>query len=183
MDDPNIDSELEGYLRAKLLGEIKSLLESRLKHKCQQFLRSMAISFFIGSQGLFDDSDFDFVDFLKLQAKHKSETFSEMLLQLIRESGEKNSTIYTRANIDRRHFSKIANHPDYKPGKQTVLAFALALKLDFDKTRELLASAGFTLNKTILSDLSVSYFIECKKFDVDVANRILYKYGQPLLGG
>ena len=107
----------------------------------------------------------------------------DFILHLIKESGEKNSTIYTRANIDRRHFSKIANNPEYKPSKQTVLAFAIALKLDFEKTKDLLAVAGFTLSKANLADVIVSFFIEYKIFDVDLVNQILYKYEQPLLGG
>ena len=79
-------------------------------------------------------TDPDEIDFIKLRAQGLNETFSEMLLRIIKESGEKNSAVYTRANIDRRHFSKIANNPEYKPSKQTVLAFAIALKLDFEKT-------------------------------------------------
>ena len=106
-----------------------------------------------------------------------------MILRLINESGEKNSAVYTRANIDRRHFSKIANNPEYKPSKQTVLAFAIALKLDFEKTEDLLAVAGFTLSKVNLADVIVSFFIEYKIFDVDLVNQILYKYNQPFLGG
>lgn len=127
--------------------------------------------------------DPDEIDFIELRAQELKETFSEMLLHFIKESGEKNSTVYTRANIDRRHFSKIANNPDYKPSKQTVLAFAIALKLDFEKTRDLLAVAGFTLSKANLADVIVSFFIEYKIFDVDLVNQILYKYNQPLLGG
>ncbi len=123
------------------------------------------------------------INFLKLLAENASETFSEMLLRLIKESGEKNSIVYTRANIDRRHFSKIANNPDYKPSKQTALAFALALKLDFDKTQKLLAVAGYTLSKSTLPDVIVSFFIEYKIFDVDLANQVLHKYNLPLLGG
>ncbi|MBR3745355.1 MAG: XRE family transcriptional regulator [Selenomonadaceae bacterium] len=112
-------------------------------------------------QGAFEDVELDRVDFLKLyaQAKTGGETFSEMLLRLIKESGEKNSTIYNRANIDRRHFSKIATHEDYQPSKQTVLAFAIALKLDFERTKDLLVVAGFSLTKSNLSDLIVSFFI------------------------
>ena len=106
-----------------------------------------------------------------------------MLVRLIEESGEKNSAVYNRANIDRRHFSKIVNHVDYKPTKETVLAFALALRLDFDGTRKLLDSAGFTLTNSILSDVIVSFFIEYKIFDVKLTNEILYKYDLPLLGG
>lgn len=127
----------------------------------------------------------DEIDFMKIyvQGKTGGETFSEMLQRLISESGEKNSVVYNRANIDRRHFSKIVTHADYKPSKQTVLAFALALKLDFERARDLLAVAGFTLSKASLSDVIFSFFIEYKIFDVDLANQILYKYNQPLLGG
>lgn len=136
-------------------------------------------------QGAFGEVELDKVDFLKLyaQAKTGGETFSEMLQRLIEESGEKNSTIYTRANIDRRHFSKIVTHEDYKPSKQTVLAFAIALKLGFEDTEDLLAVAGFSLTKSSLTDVIVSFFIEYKIYDVDLVNQTLYKYGQALLGG
>ena len=139
----------------------------------------------ITMQGAFGGVELDEIDFKKLLAQVRTgqETFSEMLLKFIKESGEKNSAVYTRANIDRRHFSKIANNPDYKPSKQTVLAFAIALKLDFEKTEDLLAVAGFTLSKANLADVIVSFFIEYKIFDVDLVNQILYKYNQPLLGG
>lgn len=124
----------------------------------------------------------DDVDFLKLQAQSTGETFSEMLLRLIDESGEKNSVVYARANIDRRHFSKIINHKDYQPSKQTALAFAVALKLNFEQTQKLLAAAGYTLSNVNLSDVIISFFIEYKIFDVDLVNQSLYKYKLPLLG-
>ena len=131
--------------------------------------------------GLFK-SNADTFNFRDLFKKNEEESFSEMLLRLIKESGEKNSTIYNRANIDRRHFSKIVNHDDYQPSKQTVLAFAIALKLGFEETKALLASAGFTLSNASLSDVIVSAFIENKIFDINLVNQILYKYDQPLLG-
>ena len=129
--------------------------------------------------------ELDQVDFMKLYAKAKTGclSFSDMLMRLIEESGEKNSTIYKRANIDRRHFSKIANNDEYQPSKQTVFAFAIALKLDFEQTKDLLHAAGFTLNRANLTDVIVGYFLEYKIFDVDLVNQILYKYNQPLLGG
>lgn len=121
-------------------------------------------------------------NFLDLFKKNEEETFSKMLLRLINESGKKRAVIYARANIDRRHFSKIANHDDYQPSKQTVLAFAIALKLGFEETKTLLASAGFTLSNANLTDVIVSAFIENKIFDINLVNQILYKYNQPLLG-
>lgn len=124
----------------------------------------------------------DTVNFREHFEKNKDESFSQKLLSLIKESGEKNSNIYNRANIDRRHFSKIVNHEDYQPSKQTVLAFAIALKLGFEKTKDLLASAGFTLSNSNIFDVIVSAFIENKIFDLNLINIILYKYKQPLLG-
>ena len=56
------------------------------------------------------------------------------------------------------------------------------LKLDFERTKDLLALAGFSLTKSNISDSIVSFFIEYKIFDMDLVNRILYKYEQSLLG-
>ena len=161
------------------------VIESLVRSYIEKNLHEEAEPQKVTMQGAFTDVEIDRVDFLKLyaQAKTGGETFSEMLLRLIKESGEKNSTIYNRANIDRRHFSKIATHEDYQPSKQTVLAFAIALKLDFERTKDLLAVAGFSLTKSNIADLIVSFFIEYKIFDVDLVNRILHKYDQPLLGG
>ena len=161
------------------------VIESLVRSYIEKNLREVVEEPKVTLQGAFEDVELDRIDFLKLyaQAKTGGETFSEMLLRLVKESGEKNSTIYKRANIDRRHFSKIATHEDYQPSKQTVLAFAIALKLDFERTKDLLAVAGFSLTNSNISDLIVSFFIEYKIFDVDLVNRILHKYDQPLLGG
>ena len=123
------------------------------------------------------------INFLKMYKESKSETFSEMLLRLIGESGEKNSAVYNRANIDRRHFSKIANNENYRPSKETALAFAIALQLNFDKTQEFLKTAGYTLTKNNLADVIVNFFIDKKIFDINVVNMALHEYEQPLLGG
>ena len=160
---------------------IENLVQAYIAKNFKEETKSRTVTM----QGIFGSEELDEIDFKKLlaQARTGTETFSEMLLHFIKESGEKNSAVYTRANIDRRHFSKIANNPEYKPSKQTVLAFAIALKLDFEKTEDLLAVAGFTLSKANLADVIVSFFIEYKIFDVDLVNQILYKYDQPLLGG
>lgn len=51
--------------------------------------------------------------------------FSEKLLQLIDQTGKKDSVIYKKANISKQHFSKIRNNPNYQPTKSTAIAFAL----------------------------------------------------------
>ena len=122
-------------------------------------------------------------NFNMILAKNSGETFSEMLLRLVNESGEKNSAIYNRANIDRRLFSKIINNSSYQPAKNTVLAFAISLKLNYEMTQKLLDAAGFTLSNKNLSDVIITFFIENKIFDINTINETLYEYKQPLLGG
>lgn len=108
--------------------------------------------------------------------------FSEKLLQLIDQTGQKDSVIYKKANISKQHFSKIRNNPNYQPTKATAIAFALALELDLEQTMDLIGRAGFTLSKSSKFDLIIRYFIEQQEFNVVAINVALYEFDQPLLG-
>lgn len=88
--------------------------------------------------------------------------FSETLLKLIDQSGKKDSEIYNRANVTRQHFSKIRNNPNYRPTKPTAIAFAIALELDMEETRDLIGRAGYALTESSKFDLIIMYFIKKK---------------------
>ena len=119
--------------------------------------------------------------FDKLFASKADETFSEMLLRLINDSGEKPATIYKRADIDRQIFSRIKQNKDYQPSKDTAISFAFALRLDLAKTNKLLEAAGYALTNSSKRDVIISFFIEKEEFDLNYLNEMLYDYGQPVL--
>lgn len=108
------------------------------------------------------------------------ETFSQRLLRMIDERGMTDSQVYTKAYVDRRHFSKIRNDIHYSPSKKVVLAFSIALELSVDEAKDLLGSAGFALSRSSKTDVIVTYFLENRIYDMFEINEVLDAYGQPV---
>ena len=113
--------------------------------------------------------------------RQKEKTFSEYLLDLLKERSGKDSEVYKRAEVSKQLFSKILNNPNYQPTKSTVIQLAIGLQLDLAQTQKLLGKAGYALTRSSRADLVVQYYIERQIYSVSFINEALYDCNLPLL--
>ena len=110
------------------------------------------------------------------------QSFQQRLFELIDKSGMDDVTVYKKANIDRKVFSRIRCNADYRPKKKTAVAFAIALRLDMPTMLDLLSRAEIAFSPSSSFDLIITYFVTHGNYDIYEINAALFKYGQPILG-
>lgn len=119
-------------------------------------------------------------DFIKNTRKP---TFRQVLFSFIDKKSVSDSDIYKRAGIDRRHFSKIRSNPNYRPGKYSAIALALALELNKKDADKLLSAAGYSLSESDTFDLVIRFCLEKKIYDIHNVNQALDYFSlKPLAG-
>ena len=110
------------------------------------------------------------------------EGFVNTLLKYIDESGMTDSECYNKAQINRSHFWKMKNDPNYHIQKNAVISLILALELGMNQAQELLMKAGYALSNSSKMDLIIKYCIEHKIYNIVDVNEILFEFDQELLG-
>ena len=110
-----------------------------------------------------------------------SESWQQSLFRIIDEKGADDVEVYKTAGLDRKLFSKIRSNRAYQPKKNTALLLALALRLNLDETKDMLARAGFALSKSSKTDLIIEYFIENGVHDIYTINLALYEHDEACL--
>ncbi len=119
---------------------------------------------------------------LKDLAKQLDETFSEALFRLIDARGKTDVEVYKKANIDKKHFAKIRADRRYQPKKPTVFAFAFALELNVDETKDLLLRAGFAISHSFAFDVLCESYLRHRNYNIFELNQVLFDLDLPLVG-
>ena len=104
--------------------------------------------------------------------------FQNTLMQLIAERKLENATIYKKACIDKKFFSKIISNKDYVPKKHTVMALGLALELPLVEYEAFLASAGYAFMPSSKFDQIVKYCVINHIYNLINVDVILYDHGE-----
>ena len=109
-------------------------------------------------------------------------SFHDKLFELIDKAHLDNKDVWKRANLDRKHFSKIQCDQNYHPKKKTVMALCIALQLDLEQSKDLLARADWAFSPSSKVDLIVQKAIIDKQYDIMQLNVTLFKYTNEILG-
>ncbi len=109
------------------------------------------------------------------------DNFAVTLLKLIDLKGISDVECYKKANVSKQTWYKIMNDKDYKPSKNTVISFAIALELSLEETKHLLSTVGFTLSKSSKFDIIIEYFLINGIYNIFTINETLFKFDQVCL--
>jgi O-acetyl-ADP-ribose deacetylase (regulator of RNase III) len=115
--------------------------------------------------------------------KDMDKGFASTLFDYIDMRGISDVECYKRANVDKKTFSKIKCNKDYRPSKNTVVSFAIALRLDLSQTNHLLNTVGLSLSRSSKFDMIIEYFVTTGNYEsIFDVNEVLYHFDQTTLG-
>ena len=107
--------------------------------------------------------------------KIKNNEFYKLLIKYCKERGYTEQQLYKKACISKAVYSNVRNmgtgtKENYVPGKITVLALCIALKLTLKQTQEMLWLVGYSLSNNIRLDKIIAWCLEHTEYDCTVEN-------------
>lgn len=105
------------------------------------------------------------------------DSFVSLLFHHLRETQTIAPTIYRRAHLDRRHFSKIISG-EIRPSKDVTLALAFALRLDLEIAEEFIGKAGYKLTHGCKRDILIEFCLLKEIYDLNEVNTLLREFNQ-----
>lgn len=181
-------------LKLNLLeAESKKPLESKAAIGCSCCSEDAGFDYLqpqsIKKQSDLEDDSFDIFEpsegipeSLEEMLKTKQESFQNILMHHIAERNLSNKTVYQRANISSKFFSKIICNKNYVPKKKNVMALAIGLKLNMKEAEDFMAAAGYAFSRSEKVDLIIKFFILHEEYDMGKIQAALYELTGETLG-
>lgn len=168
---------MDTLLNKQLLFELQEYIDKSLnRHTLELYTTKLQESFITYNK----KQSNELIDFIE---KNQQPPFNQVLFNFIDAKGVGDSDIYKKAGIDRRHFSKIRSNPDYRIGKNTAIALALALELSKKDIDKLLSAAGYSLSDSDTFDLVIQFCVKKKIYDINTVNQALDYFSLKPLSG
>ena len=123
--------------------------------------------------------------FKNVEKKLKTPSYEDFVSRLMYYINEKNMThpqVYNAAGMTPDCFSKIISGKTKTPKKESIVALALALKLNYDEATDLLSSAGQTLCG-FKQDVIFEFCFKTGPYTIDEVNEALVHFHFKPIGG
>ncbi len=123
--------------------------------------------------------------FKNVEKKLKTPSYEDFISRLMYYINEKNMThpqVYNAAGMTPDCFSKIISGKTKTPKKESIVALALALKLNYDEATDLLSSAGQTLCG-FKQDVIFEFCFKTGPYTIDEVNEALVHFHFKPIGG
>jgi hypothetical protein len=83
---------------------------------------------------------------------------------------------YKSISVSRQLFSKIISKDDYRPTKDTVLKFAIGMKLTLSETNLLMHASSFAFQTSNFRDLYIQALIEGEHYSPLMIDEVLVRF-------
>lgn len=110
-----------------------------------------------------------------------TQTLSQMLQQLLEQTGRKKSQVIKNAELSEVYGYQIFSGLRI-PERKKLLALAMGMQLNLQQVQQLLKCAGYPQLYVKLPYDSIILFGICKKMTVQQLNELLFSYGMETLG-